>query len=142
MTEVWVLVADGSEARIYAGRHRRAELELVETLSHEASRLHPRELLADAPGRIHDRFGPGGHSVNAGEQMRAEERQRFAREITALLAEAQRQKKFGGLVVMAAPAFLGVLRESFSKPLAAAIIAEVPKDLVAHDPASIREHVP
>ncbi len=142
MADVWVLVADGSEAKIYAGRHRRASLELVETLSHEASRLHPREVLADAPGRVHDRFGPGRHSIDAGDQMRAEERQRFAREITARLAEAQRQKKFGELVVMAAPAFLGVLREAFTKPLSGAVIAEVPKDLVAHDPASIQEHVP
>lgn len=142
MADIWVLVADGSAAHIYAGKHRRASLELVDSLSHKASRLHTRELLTDAPGRVHDRFGPGRHSIDSGDQVKAEEKQRFAREITAHLAEAQRQKKFSQLVVMAAPAFLGVLREAFSKPLAAAVIAEVAKDLVSHDAVTIQEHVP
>ena len=142
MSDVWILVADGSEARIFSARHRHAPLSLIDTLTHEASRLHPRDLVTDAPGRVHDRFGPGRHSIDNREQVRTEERQRFAREIATHLAEAHRQKRFGELVVMAAPAFLGVLRESFSKPLAAAVIAEVAKDLVAHDPADIQAHVP
>jgi protein required for attachment to host cells len=142
MADVWVLVANSAEARIYAGRHRHAPLTLVDTLTHEAARLHPREVLADAPGRVHDRFGPGRHSIDSGEQVRAEERERFAREIAASLLEAQRQRKFEELIVMAAPAFLGVLRAEFNKPLASAVIAEVPKDLVSQEAAAVAAHVP
>jgi protein required for attachment to host cells len=142
MTDIWVLVADSSEARIYAARHRRSPLELVTTMQHEASRIHPRDLGTDVPGRVHDRFGPARHSLNGSQQVKLEERQRFAREIAAHLGEAHRQKKFAQLVVMAGPAFLGVLRESFGKALAATVVAEVPKDLVAHDPAAIQEHLP
>lgn len=142
MADVWILVADGSQARIYAARHRRGPYELVTSLAHEASRLHARDLGTDVPGRVHDRFGPARHSLEGSHQLKNEEKQRFAREIAALLADGLRQKKYVELVVMAGPAFLGILRESFTRPVAAAIVAEVDKDLVAQDEATIRENVP
>lgn len=142
MNDIWVLVADSSEARIYSAHQMRAPLELIETLSHAASRLHPRDLGSDVPGRVHDRFGPGRHSLDTGQQIKAEERLRFAREIAALLAEAQRRKRFDRLVVMAGPTFLGNLRDSFSKSLAEAVVAEVHKDLVAQDVEAIQAHLP
>ena len=142
MTAIWILVTDSSEARIYSARNRRSSLDLVDTLTHAASRLHARDLGPDVPGRVHDRFGPGRHSLDQGERLKASEKQRFAREIEAHLAEAHRQKKFDRLIVMAGPAFLGMLRDSFSKPLAESVLAEVPKDLVAQDVAAIQAHLP
>lgn len=142
MSDIWVLVAGSSEARIYSAKHRRAPLQLVEKLSHEASRLHPRELATDEPGRVYDRFGPGRHSLDEGAQLKNEERQRFAREISARLGEAYRQKKFGQLIVMAGPAFLGILRDSLGKGLSAAVVAEIAKDLVGQDEAAIQQHIP
>ena len=142
MSDIWVLVADASEARIYSVRHARSPIELVESLEHAQSRLHPRDLGSDVPGRVHDRFGPGRHSLDDGPQIKAEERLRFAREIAARLAEALRLKKFDRLVVIAGPAFLGNLRECFGKTLSEAVVAEVPKDLVAQDAEAIRAHLP
>jgi protein required for attachment to host cells len=142
MADVWVLVADSSEARIYSGRHLRSPLTLVDTMTHAISRAHPRDLVSDAPGRVHDRMGPGRHAIDAGRQMKLEERGRFAREIAGRLAEAHRLKKFDKLVVMAGPAFLGNLRECFSKQLAETIVAEVPKDLIAQDVTAIQAHLP
>jgi protein required for attachment to host cells len=142
MADVWILVADSSEARIYSARNLRSELELVDRLTHEASRLHARELGSDVPGRVHDRFGPGRHSLDQGQQLKHTEKQRFAREIAARLAEAQQQGKFDRLVVMAGPEFLGILRACLDKSVAETVIAEVSKDLVAHDVAAIRTHLP
>lgn len=142
MGDLWILVADSSAAHIYSARHKRAELSLVQSLQHEESRLHPRERGTDQPGRVHDRFGPARHSLDTAQQIRAEERHRFAREITDVLVEAHRTKQFRELVVMAGPAFLGSLRECFSKPLSQTVVGEVPKDLVAHDAQAIREHIP
>jgi protein required for attachment to host cells len=142
MADIWVLVADSGEARIYAARHMRADLTLVETLTHAIARAHPRDLVSDAPGRVHDRMGAARHSVDAGQQMKIEERSRFAREIAGRLDDAHRLKKFGRLVVMAGPAFLGVLRESFGKAVSESIVAEIPKDLVAQDESAIQAHLP
>lgn len=142
MSDIWVLVADSSEARIYAARHVSSPLALVETLTHAVGRAHPRDLGSDAPGRVHDRMGAARHSIDAGQQLKVEERSRFAREIAERLEHAQREKKFGRLFVMAGPTFLGVLRESFGKALTAAVVAEIPKDLVGHDVAAIQAHLP
>lgn len=142
MGDVWVLVADSSEAKIYSTRHMRTPLDLVDSLTHAESRTHPRDLVSDVPGRVHDRFGPGRHSLDYGQQIKAEERLRFAREISAHLAEAHRLKKFDRLVVMAGPVFLGILRDCFSKSLGEAVVAEVPKDLVSQDAAAIQTYLP
>ena len=141
MSDIWVLVADSSEARIYSARHMRSSLELVASLSHAESRMHPRDMVSDIPGRVHDRFGPGRHSLDSGQQIKAEERLRFAREITAYLSEAHRLKKFDRLIVMAGPAFLGTLRDCFSKTLAESVVAEVPKDLVAQDTVAVQANM-
>jgi protein required for attachment to host cells len=142
MADIWVLVADSSAARIYSARHISSPLALVETLEHAIGRAHPRDLTSDAPGRVHDRMGAARHSIDAGQQIKVGERNRFGREIAERLDLAHRQKKFDRLVVMAGPAFLGVLRESFGKALAEAVIAEIPKDLVGHDVAAIQSHLP
>lgn len=142
MADLWVLVADGSRARVFAAPHARSALSLVTTFEHEASRKHPRELGSDVPGRVHDRFGPARHSLDQGQKIRSEERHRFAREIVARLEEARQRGEFGRLVVMAGPAFLGVLRECFGKPLAESIAGEVAKDLVDQDAAAVKAHLP
>lgn len=142
MNDVWVLVAGSSEARVYSARHRRAPLELVTTLTHEVAHAHSRNHRGDEAGRVHDRFGSGRHSMDEGQQLKNEERLRFAREVTALLVDGHRRKRFSQLVVMAGPAFLGLLRECFSRPLAGTVIAEVAKDLLAQAEAVIQQHIP
>jgi protein required for attachment to host cells len=142
MADIWVLVADSSAAHIYAGRHLRAPLGLVASLTHEASRQRGTELMSDAPGRVHDRFGPGRHSLDPKEQIRNEEAQRFARELARQLATGLQNRQYDRLVVMAAPAFLGILRGLLSKPVVDAVVAEVPKNLVSHDVADVEAHIP
>jgi protein required for attachment to host cells len=142
MADLWVLVAESSKALVYAAPHANSELTLVDTLVHEASRKHPRDLGTDVPGRVHDRFGPARHSMDISQRVRDEEKHRFAREITERLEQARQRQKFARLVVMAGPDFLGVLRECFSKSLADAVVAEVHKDLVDQDEAAIRAHMP
>jgi protein required for attachment to host cells len=142
MADIWVLVADSSAAHIYSGRHLRAPLKLVTSLEHGASRQRGSELMSDAPGRVHDRFGPGRHSLDPREQIRSEEAHRFARELAARLAAAHNERQFSRLIIMAAPAFLGVLRNALGKPLADSVVAEVPKNLVAHDVADVEAHIP
>jgi protein required for attachment to host cells len=142
MSDLWVLVAESSEARIYAAPHARSPLTLVDTLAHEASRQHPRDLGTDVPGRVHDRFGPARHSMDVSQRVRSEERHRFARQIAARLDEARQRNRFSRLVVMSGPAFLGVLRECFSKRLTEAVVGEVAKDLVDQDAAAIQAHLP
>jgi len=142
MATVWVLVADSSAAEIYSAPHLHGRLKLVEKLSHDESRLRSGQLYADAPGRVHDRFGPGRHSMDLRDHLRDEEQHRFARQLNWHLSTAQRQGRYERLVVMASPAFLGVLRETMDKVVGATLALEVPKNLVGHDPQAVAEHIP
>ncbi len=142
MTRVWVLVADSSAAEIYSAPHLHGQLTLVEKLSHDESRLRSGQLYADAPGRVHDRFGPGRHSMDVRDHLRDEEHHRFARQLNSRLSTAQRQGRYERLVVMASPAFLGVLRETMDKGVSGALELEVPKNLVGHDPQAVADHIP
>jgi len=142
MADLWVLVADSSMAHFYTGRHLRAPLSLIKSISHEASRQRGAELMSDAPGRVHDRFGPGRHSLDPKAQIRSEEAQRFARELAGELGTAHQNRQYDRLIIMAAPAFLGVLRGALGKGVADAVVAEVPKNLVTHAIADVEAHIP
>lgn len=138
----WILVADSSVARIYARASRRAPLEEVAAFSHPESRAQPGDVYVDAPGRVHDRLGTGRHAVSPRTELHTLEAQRFAREIAGHLEKSLQQKAYGDLVLMAAPAFLGALRNELHQTVSATVVGEVPKNLVAQGPADIAAHIP
>lgn len=142
MSNTWVLVADSSAAHIYSTRSVSGPLRLVQSFSHPESRAKPADVYADAPGRSHDRFGPGRHAMDGQADLHAEEAQRFARELAGRLTEGQHGQTFDRLIIMAPPAFLGALRGALPKPVAELVTAEVPKNLVAQDVSAIEQHLP
>lgn len=147
---VGVLVADESEARIYAIERADGQLQLVGQLSDPAARTHDRDFKSDRPGRVFDhapsatgRRGAVAHHGTGGERTpREHEAEVFARRISDELQGAMAHQSFDRLVLMAAPKFLGELRRALPDPLRALVKAEIHKDLV-HQPVSVvREHLP
>ena len=67
---------------------------------------------------------------------------RFAKRIAEALERARKDRAFDRLVVMAAPRMLGLLRDAMPDTSRAAVVAEVPKDLVHVDPKAIRNYIP
>jgi protein required for attachment to host cells len=107
-------------------------------LTDATARLHDRDLAADRPGRVFDRAPPatgrrgaGAHHGTDGE--RSPHRQHaatFARRIVAALERDRRGNRFQRVALVAAPGFLGLLRENLKGPLAKMLAAHVPLDLV------------
>ena len=142
MRPMWILVADSSSARLYSRTSRRAPLTEVNRFSHPEARAKSGEIYADAPGRVHDRFGAGRHAVDTRSDLRTQEHERFARELADYLARGHHEGAYGRLVLMAPPAFLGALRGQLKPTLAGTVAGEVPKNLVAADEAGIVGHLP
>ena len=102
------------------------------------ARLHDRDLGSDRPGRVFDRAPPatgrrgaGLHHATGGEHSLHQQRAVvFARRIVATLDRERRRNAFQRVALVAAPAFLGLLRESIKQPLAKMVAAHVPLDLV------------
>lgn len=146
-----VVVADQSEARFYDSTEPGGnDLRLTRRLTDEAAHLHNRDMVSDKPGRVFDRAPPSSgrrgagahHSTGGEESPRKHEAGNFARSVVAELDRGRKAGEFDRLVLMAAPHFLGLLRESLPKTLQPVIAAQVNKDLVHQSEADIRTHVP
>jgi len=145
-----IVVADQSEARFYEIDRLDAPLRLIGHLTDPLAHLKDRDFKSDAPGRVFDhaaasgqRRGSVAHHGTGGERSpRKHEAELFASRIAQELDTAHREKRYERLIVMAGPAFLGLLRDAFTKPVAAAIIAEVPKDVIHQPESAVRAHLP
>jgi len=137
MNMIWVLVANQAEAQIYSTDRIPGNLVLVGTLVHEEGAAHARDLTSDAPGRAYDRAGPARHSMEPEIGVKEEERRKFVKEIVGRLQAAHLHRKFDQLVLLAAPAVLGVIRKTLNGDLARTVIKEIPKGVIGQGPDKI-----
>lgn len=138
MNMTWILVANQAEAQVFSSKQPMRDLKLIKTLTHEEGAAHTRDLVSDAPGRAYNRVGPARHGMDPDSGVKEEERRKFVKEMTDLLESAYLKGGFSQLVILAAPAVLGVIRKTLSSGLTRAVIKEVPKDVVGQDMGKIR----
>ena len=138
----WYVVADSARARIFTSIGPQGELEEVDIWLHPESRLKDQHLVSDAPGRSFDSYGKGRHAVAPGTEPGEQEALRFATEIGKRLDKARKDSRFDQLVLVAAPRFLGLMREALKRPTRDCITHEVAKNFVTLDPPAIRERMP
>jgi len=129
----WILVANQSEAQVYSSKQLPGDLTLLRTLKHAEGTAYTRDLISDAPGRAYNRTGPARHSMDSVTGVKEEERRKFVKEMTELLESAYLKGGFSQLVILAAPAVLGVIRKTLSNGLARSVVKEVPKDVIGQD---------
>ena len=139
---ICVIVADSSKARILTAQSRSGTLEINRELIHDDSRLKEQELVADGAGITNDSGGYGKHSM--GYEKNAHQRQAkiFAHELCSEVDKIRRKDDIGRIHLVAAPKFLGLLRNSLNKQCAALLVGEINKDLVNHSIEDIRAHLP
>jgi protein required for attachment to host cells len=142
MVKTWVLVADSCRARIFVADAATGPLREVETLAHPEGRLHEQHMTSDRPGRTFDRYGQGRHAMSAGNEPKHQEAIGFAKRVSAHIEERRKEGAFDRLVIVAAPAFLGLLRQEFSDPTTGMLALEINKDLTQLNAEQIRAHLP
>jgi protein required for attachment to host cells len=106
---------------------------LTDTLTNEEGAAHSRDLVSDAPGRVHDRMGSARHSMEPDTGVKEESRRRFVKQMVERLESAHLRGEFDRLVLLAAPAVLGVIRKTLTSNLTKAVIKEIPKDVIGQD---------
>ena len=137
-----VLVADTSRARIFVTQTSSDPLIEIEELVHPESRLHPSELGTDEPGITFDRKGQGAHSMGQETDLKKQEALRFAKEVAQEVSRVKQKNPYNKLYIIAAPAFLGILRNTLSDTTKRLIAGEVNKNLTTFDVANIRSSLP
>lgn len=136
----WVLVCDGAKALLFQNAGDNSALDLkVADVRFEP---HPpsRESGTERPGRVHESLGSGRSSVS-GTDWHAAGEVEFLHSIAAELDTVVRTHGVKRLVVVAPPRALGVLRQSFTSAVRAAVVAEIAKDLARLSNAEIEDHL-
>lgn len=138
----FVVVADGSRARLMKSEGFKSPLVEFEDLANPSGRMMSREQVSDRPGRSTGSFGGGIHSMDPRTDIKEQEQQEFAHLLGSRLELARTRRECDKMILVAAPAFLGLLRKELSPTTSRMITAEVDKDLVLETPRKIRSRLP
>jgi len=136
----WVVVADESNAIVYARDTLRGPLRELFSLDNETARKKTDQLISDSGGRSFDSFGKGRHTMTkekAGPKQIAATV--FAKQIAGRIAKVMHEGGCRGFALVAAPRFLGVLRDAISIATTAEPYATVDKEVVGQDTAVIEK---
>ncbi len=139
---IWIVTANASRARIWAAETPAAPLHLVRELEAPEARMHERELTSDLPGRAFDSMGQGRHAMEQEVGPKQAAAQRFARQLTETLAAGARRPGFDKLYLLAAPSFLGLLREQARDKLNGCEVVEMDRDYTSLDGEELRKRLP
>ncbi|MDX8408092.1 MAG: host attachment protein [Mariprofundaceae bacterium] len=142
MQRIWILTADNAEAVIYSSNGGRSDLIEHKRFTHPQSRLHDRDLTSDLPGRTYDSAGHGRHAMEQPLDPKKHEAATFAKQLADYLHHACSDGSCNKLYIAASPAFLGLLREHYSKPVQQVLAQELDCNLVAQPADSVRSHFP
>ncbi|WP_110689900.1 baeRF12 domain-containing protein [Salinicola endophyticus] len=133
MDKVYVVVADAARARIFA-REARVMRE-IETLTHPESQLHTGDLRTGGKGE--STSGPSRRQTGNEDTTSEKQAMFFAKEVASYLRDARTQGKADELVLIAAPQFLGQLRDKLDKPTLEMVTQSIDKDLSKASEADI-----
>lgn len=143
MTNTWVIAADHTRARVFQAESSSAPLEEIDTLIHEAGRMHDRDITSDLPGKVKNPGGlGGGHAFEQETDPKKHEADVFAADIVHYLEQARNANRFDRLIVVADPSVLGLIRRHMPGPLNNLVSLELDKNLAGMTAAEIRSHLP
>lgn len=136
-----VVVANASQARFFAREKKFSPLLELEEKRHPESRMHGRELDRDAPGQVFQSANPSEDSMGEASDSKRREAAKFAHEIASELKKARGRGNLGRLVLVAEPAFLGLLRANLDEPTRSKVALEIAKNHASDSPKAIQEAI-
>ncbi len=128
-TITWILIADGSRARLVVKRNVHDGYKQVIDTDFIADKRPSHDMGVERPGRTHDSTGAARHAMQPPTDFHREEKHHLAQRVGDFLEEQRQKKAFERLIVIAAPQALGDLRDSFSPSLKKQVVEEIDKDL-------------
>lgn len=141
MPNTLVLVAESSRAKLYTVENRRAPFIELDALVHPESRAHEGDLVADRAGSDGGTNGQGRHIIDNKHTAKDNEALIFAKDLASRLDSGRNKGEFNRVVLVAAPAFLGVLRDNLSKEVLGMVSRQVDKNLVQKPAEVLREYL-
>lgn len=141
MQKTWVVAAESSRARIFVSENRVSPLSELEDFSHPESRAKDQEIVSDKPGRGFDGMIEGRHGFEKQSDAKHHEAVVFAKRLAERIEQARARGEFEVIVLIAAPEFLGILRQQLGAQTTRLVAKTIDKNLVQKTEAEIRDYV-
>lgn len=125
--KTWVLVADGTRARIFSKKFHK--LENVMGKDFIGENLKDRDFTTERPGRTFESGNPTRHAYEPRTDWHQYQKQLFAKELCTILEKANETSEFDELIIICPPKTLGEIRGHLCKHTLSKVTAEIPKDV-------------
>jgi len=141
MPKTWIVVADSSRARVFEVLDRNETLQEIDDLVNPAGRESERDLRTDGRGRYYGGDQTQGHTGTPAADPVQHEVQLFAKTVAHYLEQARIEHRYDRLCLIAAPRFLGLLRQNLSKDSRHLVFEELDKDISWLDGRQVQDYV-
>ena len=131
MKNTWILVANGSEARLFESEFRPKTLNLLQEVTHPESREKGIELASDKSGHYQGDAATGAStqgSFSEPTDPKEYEMDRFAGELVQILEAGRTANSYQHLIVASSPKFHGLLNKQMNGHLAKLVEKHINKD--------------
>lgn len=123
----WILVANASQAKLFANAGPKKGLRLLKELKHPESREKASDLVSDRPGQMHSP-GNGHRASQPKSDPKSNEARSFAQELARELNHGRTTQQFERAILIAPPAFMGLLNEKLDGPTSGMVSERFEKD--------------
>jgi protein required for attachment to host cells len=137
----WILLADAGNARLYASNKLASDWTLVREFSHPEARQHAADLVSDKQGETRQSATGARSAMEPRTPLKKKEAEKFAHELAEALQKGLDQQAYERLVLVAAPHFLGLLREALPARVSEKISDVVEKDYLHLDEPKLKERL-
>lgn len=140
-TTTWILIADGTQARVLEHTGPGKGLASVSGLDWSIPPLQTQDINADRPGRSFSSVGPGRSAMEPKTDPAQHREAEFVRTVAAVLEDKAKAGAYDRLVIAAAPLALGNLRKALSDHVKKTLVAELDKDLTNVPTPQLGKHL-
>lgn len=148
MQATWIVSANASRARFFSQTAPSDQLEEINDMVNEASRLRRADTESDKLGPT--AAAKSAHGVGAAtpgklyepaQTPEAHQAELFARDIAGYLLQGYHEGRFQQLSLVVSPQFLGMLRKLLDPRLESVVSLEINKDYTQFNARELLEHV-
>ena len=138
MTTTWILVSNASTAKLWANHGPKKGIALLKEFEHPDSRRKTSELVSDRAGMA----SGNGHGVRQSHLLPKEHAAlQFAHSLTRHLQQGRTHNEMGRLILVAPPAFMGMLNQNLDNATAQLVTDRLEKDYTKSSDADLCDHL-
>ena len=129
MNATWVLIANGSEARLFEKKNDPKLLSLIKEFNHPESRDKGLDLASDRAGNFNGEISKAAHgSFTEATSPKEYEAERFAKILADELDAARNENRYNQLIIVSSPHFHGLLNGHMNEHVAKMVDKHIEKD--------------